>query len=304
MHGTNVSIVFYKDGRIAVRGRNRVVGFMYPDRPYSLEEDDFCKVVATLDPAQEELRDVVSMIRKDTGHTGDITLYGEWVGPEIMAVALSMIPQKSLVLFGYCLGSGGEDQFGRRVGPRFHVSTLPTWGLEGPHVYRIDEITKMVELTIDLSNEEPPEDLIVQLKSLVEDVETECPAARYFGVEGGVGEGWVFSIKGEDYKPFKFKGKRHEGNNIPAHLRTKKDKKAETYDDETLFVQEHFSLTSLEGWMLEMGLEKSPKSIPKIMTYALDDFMEEVEHPLRATSLSPKRVRKAAGRYVVSWINS
>jgi hypothetical protein len=184
-------------------------------------------------------------------------IYGEWCGKGIQdKVAISQI-DRMFVIFGVKCDNVWQD--------------LNTLDLEIPE-YRIFRINhprfKRYSITIDFNNPNASEEI---LEAMVNEVETECPVGKAFGVSG-IGEGIVFINKDRSVF-FKVKGDKHSGGNKAVRVSAGMEK---------VDLGEFLKLTLTEA-RLKQGLDYlkeiekpiSKASTPLFLSWVVNDIIKE-----------------------------
>ena len=131
-------------------------------------------------------------------------LYGEWCGGSIQkGVGINSLP-KMFVVFGIKLLSDDKNLPNSWVQDSFLKEVVQF----NPSI-KLYNIFQFGEWKLDIDFNEPEQSQNKLIDYTVA-VETECPVAKYFGIENGVGEGivWTCSYKENIYR-FKCKGERH-----------------------------------------------------------------------------------------------
>jgi len=183
VHGTNTSVTISSRGVVLTAGRNTVL---------TPEADNYGFANwASSDLVNEALVGMGLMEE-------DVIYYGEWVGKGIQkGVAVSELEKRWIIFAAKAVGGDWLDissmVFNNTVGI-YNVYQFPTYDVE-----------------IDFNE---PAIASVELAKLVEEVETECPIGKYFGVSG-IGEGIVFSYMIDGMRhTFKVKGAKHSVSKV------------------------------------------------------------------------------------------
>ena len=124
--------------------------------------------------------------------------FGEWCGGNIQkGVGITGLPKMFVVFDIRAVNDDGETVV------KFHSELAELCDIENVHA-----VSKFAEysLSIDFNSPELAQNLLIEQTN---EVEAECPAAKYFGVNG-IGEGvvWVGEYKNKTIR-FKVKGEKH-----------------------------------------------------------------------------------------------
>lgn len=201
LHGTNSSVAQAGD-ELWAQSRERIITPISDNAGFAIyvhsREEMFKAVFSTI-------RSVAGLVPTDT-----VTVYGEWCGGNIQkGVGLSGLP-KMFVVFGIRVGTGEDTRYLAKMVQDELFGALGD-ALTSQSVYSIFAFPTW-EVTIDFAN---PEAIQNHLVDLTIAVETECPVAKAFGVENGVGEGVVWTCVDADERfagrglLFKVKGEAH-----------------------------------------------------------------------------------------------
>lgn len=137
-----------------------------------------------------------------------VIMYGEWAGPGVQSgVGVSQLKEKMFFPFQLHYGVGEEVM---KVPARAYSSTIAKM------IPRAVEISTfgLYEITIDFN---APHEVQNKLVEMTEAVENECPVAKAFGIDNGVGEGIVWSryLPGDGAcLQFKVKGEKHSTSRV------------------------------------------------------------------------------------------
>jgi len=144
----------------------------------------------------------IMKVKNDLGYTPEVVrVYGEWCGGNIQKNAgVNGLP-KMFVIVGIKIDDLWltGDELAQIKNPNeliFNILDYPTYTMD-----------------VDFAN---PKEAADKMALLVDEVEGECPVAKAFGNEGGIGEGivWVGVTEGwtESRFWFKTKGEKHAGS--------------------------------------------------------------------------------------------
>ena len=190
LHGTNGGVRIREDGGLVAQGRNREL---------TIQNDNFgfAHYVSSRGYAFDALRRFFGL------GNHDVTFYGEWCGQGIQKkVAVSELPKHFVVFAVY---DHTDEVWVPLFDYEFNDSVKEL--LNEQNVWLITQApTYSVE--IDFNDPVPAAEVISQYTLQVED---ECPWGKFRGIEGGLGEGIVWTS--HDYPvhiTFKSKGEKHK----------------------------------------------------------------------------------------------
>jgi len=255
LHGTNCSIVKYKD-RIAFQSRRNEL---------SLTNDNhgFCNHFYGRD---------LDWLFEGIPFEEYIAVFGEWAGSGIQSgVGICNIPKSFFV---------------------FHIevdgNTLHTT-IEANPEYRVFDLRNMYthQITVDFSNEESISAATKEIEDVLLQVEKECPIAKSFGFSG-VGEGLVY--RSEDRK-FKVKGEKHtvvrSANKVSANQ--------ESLEGVKQFAEYALTEARLEqifDKIKEEFGEVRIQNVPNFLRNLSEDVITEEINTIRENNLDTKLVNK------------
>lgn len=179
LHGTNGGIVLYADGNIKFQSRGQELS-LYKDNM------GFMNFLNGRD---------LSKLFKGIKFKDYIAIYGEWCGKGIQkGVGISEL-ERIFVIFK-CQVDGEWVDYNRfdldnRI---FNINHFPR------HTVKIDF--------------EKPEAVQNEIMQRTLEVEEECPVAKFFGIDKGIGEGLVYTCVENPNLFFKSKGEKHSSSNV------------------------------------------------------------------------------------------
>lgn len=264
LHGTNASVVRYKDGRTEYQSRERVL---------SLEQDNAGFMMFMMSKNVDFLFE--NIIFQDY-----IAVYGEWCGGNIQkGVALNGL-DKMFVIFGIKVDDNWIDlsNYLRKDNENkiYNVLQFPTF-----------------DVKIDFNNPE-----LIQNK-LIEDtlaVEEECPVGKYFGVSG-IGEGIVYSC---DNYTFKSKGEKHSVSKV----KTLNSVNVEVLGNVQEFVNNTVTENRLEqglSYLNEMKIEITPKNTGEFLRWVVTDVLKEETDTIVENQFDMKQIKSAIVNKARMW---
>lgn len=293
LHGTNSSVV-QESGVLWAQSRERII------TPES-DNAGFAQYVHTR-TAMWEL--AFGNIRQLAGLGTDetLTIYGEWCGGNIQkGVGISGLP-KMFVIFGIRHGTGETTRY---LGKNIQDELFSAMGeaFSSQNVYSIFEFPTW-EMDIDFTNPELSQNKLVELTI---EVETECPVAKHFGVDNGVGEGIVWSCVDTDERfyqrglLFKVKGEKHSASKVKVLAEVDVEKVNSINEFATKVVTEN-RLMQMKGKVVEMGLDADDvKNIGTFLKFLGSDVIKEELDTIEASGLVAKEVMGKVNRVGKDW---
>lgn len=286
VHGTNASLVMFKDQAIYCQSKERTLAFGCDNAGFweamqSVDKEDLFHYVKTIfshhNPEKEIMYPVV--------------IAGEWYGKGIQkGVAVSELP-KTFMIFGV--------KFGEEWQPMLQYKNLSDHKSNIHNALDFDHWF----LDIDFNN---PQDIQNKIIKLTHQVEAECPVGKHFGVSG-IGEGIVLKpLDGELSSNsgyfFKSKGEKHSSSKV---------KKLASVDTEKLnsireFVEYSVTESRLEQAVTEVGLDV--KLMGSFIKWIMQDIFKEESDTMRDNGIELKAIGKPvsdiARRFYLNKINS
>ncbi len=271
LHGTNAGIGFDGENYWA-QARERII---------SLTEDNAGFYVYAK-KQESHIKELLRQIKEETGYD-EVLVYGEWCGAGIQkGVGISQL-EKRLVVFDVCgvnIDENGEsskvylDQFIDRF--------------ESPdHDLYNKKMFKTFSIDIDFAN---PELAVNKLVEMTISVEDECPVAKYFGIDNGLGEGIVFEthVNGTKLR-FKSKGEKHSVSKVKTIVQVN----PEVVESIVAFVEYAATENRLEQgltYMKENNIEIKVENLSHYIKWVSSDIIKEESDVLVANNLTYKQV--------------
>lgn len=264
LHGTNASIVKYKD-RIEFQSRENVL---------SLQKDN---AQFMLNMSNKNLDFLFEGIEFED----HIAVFGEWCGQGIQkGVAVSQLP-RMFVIFG-CNVDGVWIDFDRHDNEQqiYNIKQFPQYQVE-----------------VDFNN---PELIQNKLVELTLEVENECPVGKHFGISD-VGEGIVFTAFHNDKRYcFKSKGEKHSASNIKTIASVDVDQ-INSINEFVDYVLADSRLNQGLDKLKEMGLEISQKSTGDYLRWIVNDVIKEEQDTIVQNQLDVKKLTSAISNKARLW---
>lgn len=216
-----------------------------------------------------------------------ITIYGEWAGKGIQkGVGISEL-DKAFYIFGVKVSYSDETIFSYWLPSNLKI--------EAPEskIFNIENFQTFY-LDIDFNNPQLSQNRLIEI---TEQVEKECPVAKYFGIENGLGEGVVWSCKfNENTHRFKVKGEKHSVSKV---------KKLASVDVEQLKKIEDFVEYAVTENRFNQSLEKifeggdvDIKKLGDVIRWVINDIISEEMDVLAKNNLEPKNVNSEISKKV------
>jgi hypothetical protein len=281
LHGANMGVVCTEE-KLVAQSRTQVL---------SLPSGDRFGFAAFMEERTAVIREIEAMVRTCQQVSKDVAvvLYGEWIGPGIIGrTAISQLPEKQWVLFAVKKIEGKDDST--------YLDAVPSLGdrYKKERIFSIKS-SPTYELTVDFDSLESKEAALAEATRYTAEVESCCPWAKQFGIEGHgegivwipVGEHWgnsdlCFKTKGDAHKT---KAKRERPEVAPEVLKS--------IDQFVEFSVTPNRLTQGLAAVEEMGHAIEMKSIPHFLKWIGQDVKRECEADLEASDLEWKDVSKA-----------
>lgn len=241
------------------------------------------------------------------GDFTNIVMYGEWFGHGINnKAAVCTIPSKQYAIFSIVL----VTVEGYRL--PIDISLLPQELIINEEL-KIYNVLQFGHTTIDIDFERPQEAQNTLVR-MTQEVEDNCPVGRYFGIDGGVGEGIVLTFYPKpkesyrNYLLFKCKGDKHSSSKVKviAEVDEAKLKNEQEFLD-TVLTESRLE-QGYEYIKVELGLEQDMKSIGAFLSFIFRDIVKEESALMEANGISQKtiggKVSYQAKRWYIDKINT
>lgn len=262
LHGSNACI--FKNGTdIGFQSRNNII---------TLQNDNFGFV------AEMSKYDLNNLFENDAH------IYGEWIGKGIrQSVGIERLDRR-FIIFGMKQGddwvkfpksySNIREKYGI---PIWSIEEFPTWDIQ-----------------IDFNRPEIAQNEIVKMTI---DFENECPVAKAFGIDNGIGEGIVLTAKHNDKSyMFKSKGEKHSVSNV---------KTLASVDVEKINNVKMFIATVVTTNRLKQGLENIDsgeiRNIKPFIDWVVGDVFKEEHDTIVVNGLDAVMITKEIGNVARKW---
>lgn len=273
LHGTNASVCYNGVDGFWAQSRNGIItpekdnaGFAF--FAYS-KEDEFWSIFSDI-----AVRDSIDLLENT------ITIYGEWAGKGVQkSVGVSEL-DKSLYIFGVKVSPFNEDIDNYWV-------DLPGSN-EDPKIFSIADFPTY-EIAINFNNPQLSSNI---LGDITDKIEKECPVARHFGIENGIGEGvvWSATYEGSRYT-FKVKGEKHSVSKVKT-LAPVDIEKLESIQEFTEYAMTQVRYDQCISEIFK-GEDIDIKKMGDVMKWIISDITTEEIDVLSGNGLEPKDVNRS-----------
>jgi len=289
LHGTNAGIVYdVATDKIEYQSRERIL---------TLEQDNagFMLYMMQFPEITHDIVKQCSEINPFDNNVAKVCIYGEWCGKGIQkSVGISELP-KMFVIFGVRVVRTDETSTWYPIGefdihyPEpmarvFNIDTFQTWDVE-----------------VDFANPHIAQNIMVDL---TDEVEKECPVAKYFGVENGIGEGIVWTPCGDNVTSdgwFKVKGEKHSTSKV----KTLNLADVEAIEKMNEFIEHAVTEARLEWALDNMQREKllpfEMKSMGDFIRIVYNDVIKEESDLIVENQIDTKKLGSAVANKARPW---
>lgn len=279
LHGTNASIQSV-DGAYQYRSKNRV---LVPDDDHAGFATHMSQHEKSLGWLFGEIRRQLNLTESDT-----VTVYGEWCGEGIQkAVGISGLP-KMFVIFAMKVNDKWE-------------TIMNLTAREEAKIYLIVDFP-MYSIEIDFSE---PHMVQNKLADLTLQIEAECPVAKHFGVDNGVGEGVVWKCIDEGWYSsnywFKVKGEKHSSSRVSKLAKVDVEHIKGINNVIDTFVTESRLQQGLQEAVLDKGGSVEMRYIGDFLKWVFADIMKEEEDTIAALPYEKKQISKPISQKAKQW---
>lgn len=275
IHGTNAGIVYNPEDGMLAQKRSSIL-----DKENLSSHFNFNAFLNAEE--SDALKNLLARIWNENCSGDDqITLYGEWAGSNIQkGVGVTELPK--MFFFFDCKCYNKETGVERWINvEKYHSTSERIWNIN---------VFPNWEVPIDFNN---PAEVQNHLIKLTEEVEKECPVAKYFG-KSGIGEGivWTAFWNGDKFI-FKVKGEKHS---------TTKVKKLASVDPELVKSIQEFVDYACTDNRIEQGIQETDasekKDMPNLLRWVANDIISEESDVLTSNNLEWKQVARECSNRV------
>lgn len=279
LHGTNAAVVTNKQGEMRFQSRERILSYT----------SDNAGFYAFANQHTELFKRMTEKLREEAPEDCSVQIYGEWCGGNIQAsVGLNKLP-KMFVVFSVRVSKDAESQDWLDVAKLFNFST-GLYELNSNQIYLIDQFPTY-DIEVDFSH---PEQAQAKLAELTNEVERDCPVARWFlpdSTDTLIGEGIVWSAKFEDqWLQYKVKGEKHSASKVKV-LAAPDLELVGSIDEFVETVVTPARLDQGISWMKEQNMELDTKNTGFYIQWIHRDVLKEEEELVLQSGLTWKQVQ-------------
>jgi hypothetical protein len=227
----------------------------------------------------------------------DAVIYGEWCGSSIQkGVGINGLP-KMFVVFGIKLISKNQDDSANVWVSDQLLKDIITNNPE-INLYNIFTFGEW-SIDIDFSQPEQSQNKIIELTLAVEN---ECPCAKYFGIENGVGEGLVFKHDSEKYGTLRYKSKglKHSVSKVKTLAPVDIERVNSIADLVDVILTENRLQQGLEHLRLN-HLELDQKNTGSFIKWIANDVIKEEVDQILGNNLDIPEVLKVVSKKSKEW---
>jgi RNA ligase len=280
LHGTCSSVVVTPKKKIKIQSRNRIIDIHN-------DNNGFARFVT-----EEIGENVFISMAEGIGLKNDpITFFGEWCGSGIQkGVGICQL-EKMFVIFSIRIGKNEKTTWNN--------NTLIIKEMLPKRIFVIDQFPTY-KVDIDFNT---PKLIQNKLVENTNNVEKECPVAKYFGVSG-FGEGIVYKCETPGYKSsdywFKVKGAKHQTSKVKKLAKVDTEKLA-TVNDFVKYVITENRLNQGIEYFNEMKIATTIENIGKFISWVFCDVMKEENDTMASSGLVKKDVSKSIAIVCKKW---
>lgn len=295
LHGTNASIVLDNADNYYAQSRERVL---------SVEQDNagFCLFTHKV---QNQVQPILKEILSTDDKAIAVAVYGEWCGSGIQkGVGISQL-EKMFVLFGIkFIYPVEEDALETHESVWADNALLAKFVNTDLRIFNIYDF-ETYKLEVDLSNPELVQNTLVDLTNKVE---AECPVAKHFGIENGLGEGivWTATFKGNTYR-MKVKGEKHSVTKVKK-LASVDVEKIESINKFVDYAVTENRLQQGITYFKENNIELDIKNTGQFVSWVAKDVIKEEIDTMAQNNITTKEFGAKASvksrQFFINYINS
>lgn len=294
LHGTNSSVCFtFGDyGNFWCQSRERIV----------TPQSDNAGFAAYVEYNREAYRKLFEKIEKELYGTSDrnpiysgAAIFGEYCGGSIQkGVGINGLP-KMFVVFGIKLLSKDSEEKNE------WLSNENVEALIGNHpeinLYNIFEFGQY-SIDIDFNRPDLSQNTLIDMTIAIEE---ECPVAKYFGIEGGTGEGLVWSCSQFDkHYRFKTKGEKHVISKVKVLVPVDIERAKSIYELVDNIVSENRLLQGLD-YLRSNNIDLDIVNTGKFIKWVNDDLIREELDTVIGSGFEIKEVLGPASKKSKQW---
>ena len=223
-----------------------------------------------------------------------VLLYGEWCGGNIQkGVAISGL-DKMIVIFDAKVRPFSQTEIDDSTS--FYVSSSGL--MDNPNlIYNVEQFGTY-NLDIDF---ERPDISQNEMVKLVEAVEAECPAGKFFG-KSGIGEGivWRAEYNGQRFV-FKTKGEKHSTSKVKKIAEVDTEKMDSILEFVEYAVTENRLNQGVEQVFTTNGIEADVSKTGDFIRWVIGDVVKEETDVMKDNGLEPSNVNRHVSEKSRKW---
>lgn len=273
LHGTNGSVVKYSDNHYEFQSRQKILSAEGPDN-YRFREKMLTK------PYQ--------LLFEDIEFKEYCAVFGEWCGRGVQqGVGISSCDQM-FVVFAIKVDDHYIQLPDNFIGDTLHEAAI----------YSILQF-KRFTIRIDFNFPQASQNTLHQLTM---EVEEECPVARYFGVEGGIGEGIVWKRRGASHR-FKTKGPKHASTKVTTIAKVDEER-LQTIATFIEYAVTENRLNQGLDFLRGEGLPMTSRSTGAYLRWVVGDVLKEETETMEANGFTSRDIGGALSKKAKEfWFN-
>jgi hypothetical protein len=289
-HGTNAGVVFAPDGEYHIQSRKNVINLKKDNAGFAMFAEQH---IESFKKFNKDIREANPELVDET-----LAFFGEWAGQGIQkGVAISEIP-KFFIMFAVKVKAKVKAENGEEVGTYLTKDKWEMFKDEDSRIFNVNDFPSY-DIEIDFKN---PQLQVNTITDLVDQVETECPIGKRFGVKG-VGEGivWVgHSDNGTRYV-FKTKGEKHSATKVKVLVPVDIEKVKGIQEFVDYALTENRLNQGIEQVFTSTSTEVSNKGTGNFLKWIVNDIIDEETETLVASGLEVKDVNKVLSKSARDW---
>jgi hypothetical protein len=274
LHGTNASVCYNSIDGFWIQSRQNIITIEKDNAGFAFFTESHKAELCAL------LNELINENQIDT-KVYTVSIYGEWAGKGIQkGVGIAEL-DKAFYIFGAKVSNPNDEDFNSYWvdSSNLRNTECKIFNVEDYETFSVDVDFDMPQLSQNIFGE------------ITEQVEKECPIAKAFGINNGLGEGvvWSTKYKGSVHR-FKVKGEKHSVTKV---------KKLASVDVEKLkTVQEFVEYTVTENRFnqaIENVFGKNELDVKKLgdfLRWIIKDITSEEIDTMTENGLEPKDVNK------------
>lgn len=274
LHGTNSSVCYNVENGLWVQSRQHII---------TVENDNY-DFAAFVDKNKEIFMSIIKDVmykHKIDVNINIISIYGEWAGKGIQKnVGISEI-EKAFFIFGVKISNPNEEDF-----KSYWINSKDLKSKEN-RIFNVEDY-KTYEVEVDFNMPGLAQN---EFAEITEQVEKECPIAKSFGIDNGVGEGvvWMINYKNVNHR-FKVKGAKHSVSKVKKLASIDIEKMNSIKDFVNYTVTENRFLQAIE--IVFKDDEIDINKMGDFLRWIVNDINREEMDTMLENNLEPKEVNK------------